>query len=482
MRHPLPMIALLLTAALSQAQDKPGTSFHGQPVADAGPCATSANFMTEQDVERLITDMLDRIDIQNRYLIVSCTKVENCQAMIYRGKPYILYNPEFLQEVKRLNFSSAEIKVSSRNWEALAILAHELGHHVNNHLLNPHPDATTRDMELEADAFAGAMIFRMGGSRENAMAAFLGLPEKGTYTHPGRQQRLDAVARGWDRVKSRSADPTPAPRPDPKPDPVRPDPKPDPVKTDPVKIDPKPDPRPDPKSEPVKTNPRPDPVKTDPVKSDPKPDPKPDPVKTDPVKPAPAPSNTARFAAVSIGAQVWMAENLNVDRFRNGDPIPEARTDEEWKRATSEKRPAWCFYNNDSSLGATYGRLYNGYAVSDPRGLAPEGWHVSTDAEWTLLTDGLGGVNEALIKLKSSNGWYRGGNGTDPIGFAGRPAGFRGWSGSFGKLGEDGYWWSSTPGNSPTAAMYRSILRNMPGVLRTAGNPAVGFSVRCVRD
>lgn len=474
MHHRLTMFILLLVAGLSQAQDKPGTSFHGQSTADAGPCATSANFMTEQDVERLITDMLDRIDIQNRYLIVSCTKVENCQAMIYRGKPYILYNPEFLQEVKRLNFSSADIKVSTRNWEALAILAHELGHHVNNHLLNPHPDATTRDMELEADAFAGAMIFRMGGSRENAMAAFLGLPEKGTYTHPGRQQRLDAVAKGWDRVKSRSADPTPAPKPDPKPDPV---------KTDPVKSNPKPDPKPDPvKTDPVKTDPRPNPVKTDPVKSDPKPDQKPDPVKTDPVKPAPAPSNTARFAAVSIGGQVWMAQNLNVDRFRNGDPIPEARTDSDWKFANHQKQPAWCYYNNDSTQGATYGRLYNWYAVADPRGLAPEGWHVPSDAEWTLLTDGLGGRKEALMKLKSSTGWYRGGNGIDAVGFAGLPGGFRGMSGEFDNVGEDGYWWSASPGATARSGKYRSFTRNVYTIGQFDGDAGVGCAVRCVRD
>jgi len=402
-----------------------------------GPCATSAsNFMSEQEVERLITDMLDRIDIRNRYLIVSCTRVENCQAMIYRGKPYILYNPIFLDEVKRLNFSTADLKVSTRNWEALAILAHELGHHVNNHLLNPHPDVSARDMELEADEFAGAMIFRMGGSRDEAMAAFRNLPPTGTYSHPGRQQRLDAVARGWERVKSRNTDPKPEPKPKP--------------------------------------TPRTDTVATDPARSRPvTPDPK-----TDPVKPTPAPAGGRSYAAVRIGGQQWMAGNLDVDRFRNGDPIPEARTEAEWRQAVNARQPAWCHYLNDTANGTADGKLYNWYAVTDPRGLAPDGWHIPSDAEWTLLISGLGGAADALAKLKSGDGWYRGGNGNNLSGFSARPAGFRGISGTFGKRGDEGCWWSASPGS----ARYMGIFRNMPSVSRTIGDPGVGFSVRCLRD
>ena len=101
------------------------------------------------------------------------------------------------------------------------------------------------------------------------------------------------------------------------------------------------------------------------------------------------------FEEVTIGNQIWMTKNLNVDKFRNGDPILEAKTDEEWQKAGEKKQPAWCYYDNDPKNGEQYGKLYNWYAVNDPRGLAPEGYHVPTDAEWTQLSDYLGGEDVA---------------------------------------------------------------------------------------
>jgi uncharacterized protein (TIGR02145 family) len=113
-------------------------------------------------------------------------------------------------------------------------------------------------------------------------------------------------------------------------------------------------------------------------------------------------TGTATFSqTVTIGTQVWMTKNLNVATFRNGDPIPEAKTDEEWERAGAEGKPAWCYYNNDPKNGTKYGKLYNWYAVNDPRGLAPSGYHVPPDAEWTILTDYLGGEYDAGTKVKS---------------------------------------------------------------------------------
>ena len=82
------------------------------------------------------------------------------------------------------------------------------------------------------------------------------------------------------------------------------------------------------------------------------------------------------YKTVQIGTQLWIASNLNVSHFRNGDPIPEAASAAEWKQAAEDKRPAWCYYNNDPVNGRTYHKLYNWYAVNDPRGLAPYGWHV----------------------------------------------------------------------------------------------------------
>ena len=98
---------------------------------------------------------------------------------------------------------------------------------------------------------------------------------------------------------------------------------------------------------------------------------------------------------VTIGTQVWMTKNLDLATFRNGDPIPEAKTDEEWEKAGENKQPAWCYYDNDPANGAKYGKLYNWYAVIDSRGLAPVGYHIPSDADWTKLNDFLGGEGVA---------------------------------------------------------------------------------------
>jgi uncharacterized protein (TIGR02145 family) len=113
--------------------------------------------------------------------------------------------------------------------------------------------------------------------------------------------------------------------------------------------------------------------------------------------------NGKNYRTVIIGTQTWMAENLDVDKFRNGDPIPQAKSNTEWEQAGKNKMPAWCYYDNDPKNGAKYGKLYNWYAVNDSRGLAPEGWHVPSDAEWTTLGDHLG--DEAGKKMKSTSGW-----------------------------------------------------------------------------
>lgn len=109
---------------------------------------------------------------------------------------------------------------------------------------------------------------------------------------------------------------------------------------------------------------------------------------------------------VKIGEQVWMGANLNVEKFRNGDPIPQAKTKSEWIKASEDKKPAWCYYQNNPQNGVIYGKLYNWYAVNDPRGLAPKGWHIPTRNEWDELISTLkkdfNDVNEAL---KTKIGW-----------------------------------------------------------------------------
>jgi uncharacterized protein (TIGR02145 family) len=103
---------------------------------------------------------------------------------------------------------------------------------------------------------------------------------------------------------------------------------------------------------------------------------------------------------VKIGNQEWMAENLNVSTFRKADPIPEVKSDEDWEIARDFGKPACCYYENDQANGAIYGRLYNWYAVADPRGLEPKGWHVASDTEWETLVEYLGGEEDAGWKIK----------------------------------------------------------------------------------
>jgi len=184
---------------------------------------------------------------------------------------------------------------------------------------------------------------------------------------------------------------------------------------------------------------------------------------------------------VTIGTQVWMTKNLDVATFRNGDPIPEAKTDEEWEKAGENKQPAWCYYDNDTANGAKYGKLYNWYAVNDSRGLAPTGWHVPSNAELYTLTDFLGGEGVAGTKMKSTSGWAENGNSTNTSGFSGLPGGNRYSNGSFYDIGKYGSWWSSTE-NATGSAWYRYLYYNDGDVGRSSFSKKSGFSVRCLRD
>jgi len=184
---------------------------------------------------------------------------------------------------------------------------------------------------------------------------------------------------------------------------------------------------------------------------------------------------------ITIGTQVWMTKNLDVATFRNGDPIPQAKTGEEWKKAGENQQPVWCYYYNDPANGAKYGKLYNWFAVNDSRGLAPVGYHIPSDAEWTELTDFLGGKEVAGTKMKSTDGWKGNGNRTNESGFSGLPGGGRSYDGTFYNFGLDGNWWSSKE-NVTFNAWFRGLYYNFGFVGRLYDDKAEGFSVRCLRD
>jgi uncharacterized protein (TIGR02145 family) len=186
--------------------------------------------------------------------------------------------------------------------------------------------------------------------------------------------------------------------------------------------------------------------------------------------------------SLKIGAQEWMTENLQAVTFRNGDVIPEVKSPEEWLKAGMNKQPAWCYYNNDPENGEKYGKMYNWYAVNDPRGLAPTGWHIPSDVEWNELVTFLGGNRDAGEKLKSTTGWRDEGNGSNETGFAAFPGGYRNSPGEFLTLGTTGYWWSSTEDKNEFIAYSRYMIYSTTFLLRNSTNKRFGLYVRCIKD
>ncbi|MFI5150902.1 MAG: fibrobacter succinogenes major paralogous domain-containing protein [Bacteroidia bacterium] len=187
-------------------------------------------------------------------------------------------------------------------------------------------------------------------------------------------------------------------------------------------------------------------------------------------------------AQVTRMDSAWATRNLEVVRFRDGQLIPEVKTDEEWAKAAAEKRPAWCYYKNELANGKKYGKLYNWYAVNDPRGLAPKGWHIPSDAEWTKLLDSQGGQSSAGKKLKSLKGWIEEGNGTNESGFNAFPGGMRlDQAGTFTGFDKAIGYWTSTEAKI-TASWCYSLSAQLGSVIRTSDNKGMGYYVRCVKD
>jgi uncharacterized protein (TIGR02145 family) len=191
-------------------------------------------------------------------------------------------------------------------------------------------------------------------------------------------------------------------------------------------------------------------------------------------------SSSGYAQTVTIGTQVWTSTNLNVSTYRNGDIIPQVQNRDDWARLNTG---AWCYYDLDPSNETKYGKLYNWYAVNDPRGLAPKGYHIPTDAEWKTLTDHLGG--KAGKKMKSLKLWrisYREqGKGTNSSGFSGLPGGHRDSGGDFSGLDGFGFWWSSSE-SSASFAFYYKLSYDDDIASQGTSNKQDGFSIRCIRD
>lgn len=184
------------------------------------------------------------------------------------------------------------------------------------------------------------------------------------------------------------------------------------------------------------------------------------------------------YSTVTIGKQIWLSQNLNVEKYRNGDPIPQVQDKEEWDALTTG---AWCYYENQSENGTVYGKIYNWYAVTDPRGLAPEGWHIPSDEEWTQLMNFLGGQEVAGDKMKSTSGWEEGGNGNNSSGFNAIPGGYRTHDGYFANTGRNAVYWSATEFNSERV-WFRNVIGSIPDVYRHTYDKDFGLYVRCIKD
>jgi len=188
------------------------------------------------------------------------------------------------------------------------------------------------------------------------------------------------------------------------------------------------------------------------------------------------------YHVLQIGSQTWMVENLKSTRYRDSTAIPHvAGTD--W---CSGNKGAYCIYDNNPENGPAFGYLYNWYAVNDKRSIAPIGWHVPTNEEWTTLVNYLGGVNVAGGALKSTNSWlYPNTGATNESGFSALPGGFRSSdsNGAFHSVWEIGRWWSSTEDLAHDNSVYFWALDYLSrNVDHPSGDKHYGFYVRCIKD
>jgi uncharacterized protein (TIGR02145 family) len=195
------------------------------------------------------------------------------------------------------------------------------------------------------------------------------------------------------------------------------------------------------------------------------------------------------YKTIVIGTQEWMAENLNTSIYHNGDVIPTGLSNADWENTINTQQGAWAYYNNDASYACPYGKLYNWYACVDARQLCPLGWHVPTDAEWSVLTSYLGGEGVAGGKMKTTGTieaatglWYSPNTGaTNSSGFSGAPGGVRSGSGGYVNIGNIGYWWSSSE-YVTNLAWGRGSDYDDGDALQSNDYKHVGYSVRCLRD
>lgn len=201
----------------------------------------------------------------------------------------------------------------------------------------------------------------------------------------------------------------------------------------------------------------------------------------------PAPATNLRAGDQDTGSAricgaVWSTRNLDVLSYRNGDTIPQVTDPSLWK---SLKSGAWCWYDNDSAKYSHFGKLYNWYAVNDPRGLAPEGWEIPGEEQWAELNSCTG--SDSIAFRLRGKGWPGPAREIDnSTGFNGLPGGYRSAGGNFDGLANSAIFWTRSEGSAAEAWCFR-LLYHIIGNDRSMGNgvgympKTEGYSVRCVK-
>jgi uncharacterized protein (TIGR02145 family) len=187
------------------------------------------------------------------------------------------------------------------------------------------------------------------------------------------------------------------------------------------------------------------------------------------------------YRTVIIGGMEWMAENLNVSTYRNGDPLLTGFAPADWQNALEG---AWTYYNGDEGNACPFGRLYNWYTVLDNRGICPTGWRVPNETDWSALEVELGGQLYAGGKMKTTGTefWLTPNLGaTNESGFSGLPGGRLFFYGDYGNLGDCEVYWSSTSFDA-SSAWVRLLDFNMENLVLSIYPKKSGFHIRCIRE
>jgi uncharacterized protein (TIGR02145 family) len=189
-----------------------------------------------------------------------------------------------------------------------------------------------------------------------------------------------------------------------------------------------------------------------------------------------------QLATLVVGKQTWSASNLDVDHFVDGSPIQEAKTSVEWKQFLESGQPAWCYYNFNATNGSQYGKLYNIHAVLSSKGLAPAGFHVPDNDDWTTLQNFLGGSGKAAELMKSKSGWMNNVNGTNTSGFNALPGGYLHEDLTFSGMSYIAAWWSASNHAANISESNKTGLYSFGLYPTNTSGAAYGFAVRVVKN